>query len=133
GRLEEFGLWDALRSSRRILALRPVGYLDFLALTLSARVVMTDSGGIQEECCVLGTPCLTLRENTERPATLLENGGTNRLVGSDAARVREAFKDVLPRPRRPFRPPLWDGPTAGRILQRLIPYRPSPPPRLDSQ
>ena len=87
-RLKHHGLWDRLATSRRLLAVQPLGYVDLLALTKSARLFMTDSGGIQEECCVLGTPCLTLRPNTERPATLAENGGTNYLIGSDPQRAR---------------------------------------------
>ncbi len=118
-RLNEFGLWTRLTSSPRIIVVQPLGYLDLLALTSSARVVLTDSGGIQEECCVLGTPCLTLRSNTERPATLVENGGTNHLVGTEPQRVKEVFHRVLTQPRNPYRPPLWDGHTAKRILERL--------------
>jgi UDP-N-acetylglucosamine 2-epimerase (non-hydrolysing) len=120
GRLKEFGLWEGLAANPRLVAVRPLGYLDFLSLTMSARLVMTDSGGIQEECCVLGTPCLTLRENTERPATLAENGGTNRLVGSDPGKVAEAFNAVWALKRRPSRPPLWDGHAAERIVARLV-------------
>ncbi len=120
GRLKEFGLWERLSQNPRLVVVRPLGYLDFLSLTMSARLVMTDSGGIQEECCVLGTPCLTLRDNTERPATLVENGGTNRLVGTDPGKVAEAFDVVSSLPRRPSRPPLWDGRAAERIVARLV-------------
>lgn len=120
GRLKEFGLWDQLGNSERILIVEPLGYLDLLALTMNAKLVMTDSGGIQEECCVVGTPCLTLRANTERPATLIEHGGTNYLVGTNAAAVRSAFTNALAAARVPARPPLWDGQTARRILTRLL-------------
>lgn len=120
GRLKDFGLWKSVSESPRLIVVRPLGYLDFLSLTMSARLVMTDSGGIQEECCVLGTPCLTLRDNTERPATLAENGGTNRLVGTDPRKVAEAFDLVFALPRRPSRPPLWDGRAAERIVSRLL-------------
>ena len=119
GRFKEFGLWERLTSSPRIVVVEPLAYLDLLALTTVARVVLTDSGGIQEECCVVGTPCLTLRANTERPATLDENGGTNHLVGTEPQRVKEVFYCVLNRPRNPYRPPLWDGHTAQRILAQL--------------
>ncbi len=125
GRFREFGLWDRLAANPRIAVVDPLGYLDLLALTSSARVVLTDSGGIQEECCVVGTPCLTLRDNTERPATLAEHGGTNRLVGTDPATVRAAFHQVLSEVRRPSRPPLWDGKTAGRILTALVSATPA--------
>jgi UDP-N-acetylglucosamine 2-epimerase (non-hydrolysing) len=120
GRLKEFGLWPRLENSARIIVVDPLGYGDLLALTMSARVVLTDSGGIQEECCVVGTPCLTLRANTERPATLAEHGGTNHLVGTEPTALREAFEMALKQPRTPYRPPQWDGHTAGRILERLL-------------
>ena len=85
----------------------PAGYLDFVALEASARLVLTDSGGVQEETTVLGVPCLTLRDNTERPITITE--GTNQLVGRDPARIVAAARGVLetPPPRRA--PALWDG------------------------
>ena len=120
-RFKEFGLWSRLTSSSQIMVLEPLGYLDLLTLTMSARLFMTDSGGIQEECCVVGTPCLTLRANTERPATLVENGGTNYLVGSEPGRIRDTFGRVLALPRGDaLRPPLWDGKTASRILAHLV-------------
>lgn len=120
GRLKEFGFWSRLVSNPRVIVVQPLGYQDLLALTISAKVFLTDSGGIQEECCVVGTPCLTLRANTERPTTLAENGGTNNLVGTDPARVKEAFFRVIRKPRNAYRPPLWDGQTAKRILARLL-------------
>lgn len=119
GKLKEFGLWERIATSPRILMVQPLGYLDLLALTMSARLVLTDSGGIQEECCIVGTPCLTLRANTERPATLVEHGGTNYLVGTDPEQVKSAFAKALYAARIPSRPPLWDGRTAARILARL--------------
>ena len=120
GRLKDCGLWPRITSNPRIHVIQPLGYTDLLTLTISARVVLTDSGGIQEECCVVGTPCITLRANTERPATLVENGGTNHLVGTNPDRVRKAFHDVLHAPRKAYQPPLWDGHTAKRILERLL-------------
>ena len=90
----------------------PLGYLDFIALEASARLVLTDSGGVQEETTVLGVPCLTLRDNTERPITLTE--GTNRLVGRDPDRIVRAAREVLAAPPpAPRQPALWDG-QAGR-------------------
>lgn len=119
-RLVESGLWQRLESSNRIVVVRPLGYVDLLSLTLSARVVLTDSGGIQEECSVVGTPCLTLRTTTERPATLVEHGGTNHLVGTDPMQIRAQFDVALRSLRSPSRPPLWDGHTATRILNRIL-------------
>lgn len=96
----------------------PQGYLDFLKLVAHARLVLTDSGGLQEETTVLGVPCLTLRENTERPATI--DQGTNRLVGLNPGRIVEAALGVLGEARRPGRvPDLWDGRTAARIVDVL--------------
>jgi UDP-N-acetylglucosamine 2-epimerase (non-hydrolysing) len=118
-RLAGFGLLEKMERSRDISIMDPLGYLDFLALMDNARLVFTDSGGIQEETTVLGVPCLTFRENTERPITVSE--GTNRIVGTDAARVAVAVEDVLRSPRlKEHRvPELWDGRTADRIVSVL--------------
>jgi UDP-N-acetylglucosamine 2-epimerase (non-hydrolysing) len=92
-----------------------LGYLDFLRLTGEARVVLTDSGGIQEETTILGVPCLTLRENTERPVTT--EVGTNRLVGVNPEDALNAALDVLNGPPvRGHIPDLWDGHASERIL-----------------
>ncbi len=96
----------------------PVGYLDFLALQASARLVLTDSGGVQEETTALGIPCLTLRDNTERPVTLTE--GTNRLVGRDPGRIIAAARQVLRSPPAARRPALWDGRAGQRIAAALL-------------
>jgi UDP-N-acetylglucosamine 2-epimerase (non-hydrolysing) len=96
----------------------PLGYLEFLRLTSEARLVITDSGGIQEETTILNVPCLTLRANTERPVTIEQ--GTNRLVGTDPETGFAAALETLdaPRPDRPA-PDLWDGAASGRILDIL--------------
>ena len=109
----------AARTSRRgCEVIPPAGYLDFIALQASARLVLTDSGGVQEETTVLGVPCLTLRENTERPITLTE--GTNQLVGRDPERIVKTALSVLesPPPRRA--PALWDGRAGQRIAAVLL-------------
>jgi UDP-N-acetylglucosamine 2-epimerase (non-hydrolysing) len=112
---------DRLRGaglSDRVRVIPPAGYLDFIALQASARVVLTDSGGVQEETTILGVPCLTLRDNTERPVTLTE--GTNQLVGRDPARILAAARQVLASPPAPRRPALWDGHAAQRIAATLL-------------
>jgi UDP-N-acetylglucosamine 2-epimerase (non-hydrolysing) len=97
----------------------PVGYLDFLCLLSQATLVLTDSGGIQEETTALGVPCLTLRENTERPVTISQ--GTNLLVGTDPAQIRTAAQDILAGKSKADRiPPLWDGKAAERIVEILL-------------
>lgn len=96
----------------------PVGYLDFLALQSHATAVITDSGGIQEETTVLGIPCLTMRENTERPVTVTV--GTNTLIGSDLAALRRELRAVIAgHGKRGSLPPLWDGRAGERIVDIL--------------
>jgi len=96
----------------------PVGYLDFLKLTASARIVLTDSGGIQEETTILKVPCLTLRESTERPITA--EIGSNRIVGTDPKNIIAAFNEAMSgKARQPQIPPLWDGLAARRIVKVL--------------
>lgn len=97
---------------------RPFGYFDFLALQASAAVVLTDSGGIQEETTVLGVPCITLRETTERPITVTE--GTNVVVGTDPARIIEAVDRALAGEVEARRPALWDGHASDRIAEVLL-------------
>jgi UDP-N-acetylglucosamine 2-epimerase (non-hydrolysing) len=98
--------------------LEPLGYLDFLRLMADARLVLTDSGGIQEETTVLRVPCLTLRENTERPVTVSQ--GTNRLVGSDPEAVRREAQRILSGDSPAGQiPEGWDGKAAARIVDVL--------------
>ncbi len=103
---------------QRITMVPPQGYIDFLRLMSAARLVLTDSGGIQEETTILGVPCLTVRENTERPVTITQ--GTNRLVGVDPEAILRAAEETLARPQPAFRrPDLWDGHAAARIVDAL--------------
>ncbi len=117
--LARAGLLRNFASNQRITLTPPLGYLDFLKLMASARLVLTDSGGIQEEATVLGVPCLTLRESTERPITV--SLGTNRLVGTDPARIVAACDAILRRSDSPRKiPPRWDGRAARRIARILL-------------
>lgn len=116
--LTRFGLEEAVLRSGRLRLLEPVGYLDMLRLQEQARLVLTDSGGIQEETTVLGVPCLTLRENTERPVTITH--GTNVLVGTATERiVSETWRVLDTRTTAPPPPPLWDGHAAERLVAVL--------------
>lgn len=117
-RIEEFGLGGIIGKSR-VAVLGPQGYLEMLGLLDGARLVLTDSGGLQEESTALGVPCLTLRENTERPVTIRE--GTNVLVGTDAAAIEAAFEKALAEGRSTERRPRnWDGHAADRIVDDLV-------------
>ena len=102
----------------KLVILEPLGYLEFLKLMADARLVLTDSGGIQEETTILDVPCLTLRENTERPVTLEQ--GTNRLAGIAPDYILQAALEILEHPPGPARTPeLWDGRAAARVLDVL--------------
>jgi len=103
----------AMVAAGRLRLIDPQGYLDFIGLLEGARVVLTDSGGIQEETTILGVPCLTLRENTERPVTVTQ--GTNQLVGSDPHKIAAAWARVRESAAVHTAPPLWDGGAAERI------------------
>ncbi|HEY6189696.1 MAG TPA: UDP-N-acetylglucosamine 2-epimerase (non-hydrolyzing) [Pyrinomonadaceae bacterium] len=120
-RIAEFDLTARIDGLRNLRLVDPLGYVDFLRLYSGARLVLTDSGGIQEETTALSIPCLTLRENTERPITV--ELGTNKIVGTDSRKIIEAANAALDSPpsietRRV--PPLWDGHTAPRILDALL-------------
>jgi UDP-N-acetylglucosamine 2-epimerase (non-hydrolysing) len=105
-------------TKRGLILTEPLGYLEFLRLTSEARLVLTDSGGIQEETTILQVACLTMRENTERPITIEQ--GTNRLVGTDPRRILQAALDALDAPPRSLAPPeFWDGKASTRILDVL--------------
>ncbi len=121
-KIEEFGFTDAIAKSN-IRLIDPLGYIDFMRLYSGSKLVLTDSGGLQEETTVLGIPCLTLRENTERPVTL--ELGTNVLVGTDPQKIRDAAAEILNLRSEISNkkiPPLWDGKTAGRICDELTKF-----------
>ncbi|HEX5475292.1 MAG TPA: UDP-N-acetylglucosamine 2-epimerase (non-hydrolyzing) [Vicinamibacterales bacterium] len=106
------------RDIKRLILTEPLTYLQFLAMQRHAAVVITDSGGIQEETTYLGVPCLTVRENTERPVTI--SVGTNQLIGRDTSRLREeALKILSGSGKRGAVPPLWDGHASDRIAAHL--------------
>lgn len=117
GRIDSAGLNDMLQRGR-IATLPPLGYHELLGLMESAKVVLTDSGGIQEETTALGVPCITLRENTERPITISQ--GTNTIAGSDPEKIMAAFNEVMETGGKAGRvPELWDGRAAERIAREI--------------
>ena len=118
--IEELGLGPRVEKIKDLLVIYPIGYLDFLQLLSGARLVLTDSGGIQEETTVLGIPCVTLRENTERPITV--EMGTNTIAGTDTTNITRAAFEALDNPLNAALrvPPLWDGHAADRILDALL-------------
>jgi UDP-N-acetylglucosamine 2-epimerase (non-hydrolysing) len=121
GNIEKFGFGERVADAN-IHLIEPLGYLDFMRLYSGARFVLTDSGGLQEETTALGIPCLTLRENTERPITI--ELGTNTLVGTDPEKIKSAAYSILQNgtPKEVKIPPLWDGHAAERICDALTNY-----------
>lgn len=114
--LDTFGLRETLEAAENVTLIEPLSYVPFMGLVTSSRLVITDSGGIQEETTYLGIPCLTLRENTERPITITE--GTNRLVTIET--LVSEVEDALSQQRSESKKPdLWDGQTAGRVVADL--------------
>ena len=124
--LGAFGLQDRMDSFQNIHLMNPIGYLDFLKLNYCAKVILTDSGGIQEETTVLKVPCITLRENTERPVTV--EIGSNQIVGTDTKKIIQSYRHVMDGIYRHVDvPPLWDGKAAQRIVQILSQQFERPP------
>jgi UDP-N-acetylglucosamine 2-epimerase (non-hydrolysing) len=115
-RLEAFGLLAGLNSSERIRLVEPLGYLEFLVLIKNAALIFTDSGGIQEESCILRTPCITLRDNTERPETI--DVGSNCLAGTDPKRIHNAANEMR-NIERNWDIPFGDGQASGRIIDAV--------------
>jgi len=116
-RIGDFGMEDLIESNSNMLLVEPVNYLDSICLASNSKFVLTDSGGLQEETTFLGTPCLTLRPNTERPVTIAQ--GTNKLTG-----IKTLWSDMLTvlngKKVETKVPKLWDGRTAERIVQILL-------------
>ena len=118
---KSFSLYERIEAIPNIVITGPVGYLDFVALMASSTLALTDSGGLQEETTALGIPCITLRENTERPITVTE--GTNTIVGCDSELIKKTAIDVLETGGKSGRiPELWDGKTSQRIADVLLQY-----------
>src|SRR5262249_24293874 len=119
--LENCGLQEQLDKSPRLKISEPIGYLDMLKLNRHARMVITDSGGLQDEATVLGIPCITLRDNTERPITV--EVGCNKVVGNDPDAIQTAVFSALSRNGQNIRTPeLWDGKAAERIVDVIAQY-----------
>tara|TARA_Y100000766_G_scaffold284807_1_gene304742 strand:- start:4962 stop:6065 length:1104 start_codon:yes stop_codon:yes gene_type:complete len=118
---KSFGLYDRLAKIPNIILTGPVGYLDFVALMATSKMVLTDSGGLQEETTALGIPCITLRENTERPITVKE--GTNTIVGCNPELILKTAFQVLKGEGKAGRiPELWDGKTSSRIADVILQF-----------
>lgn len=116
--VKEFSLLERLQPHGHILLTEPLGYLDFLNLIETATLMITDSGGIQEEATFLGVPCVTLRENTERPVTVIE--GTNHLIGTKPERILETVEEILVgKGKGATVPKYWDGKAGERIIKVL--------------
>jgi UDP-N-acetylglucosamine 2-epimerase (non-hydrolysing) len=112
---DRFGLLRALAACPHVHLVEPLGYFDFIGLIEACKLVVTDSGGIQEETTYLKIPCLTMRENSERPSTIAI--GTNVLIGSDLERLRSELENIASgKFKRGSVPPLWDGKAAERIV-----------------
>ncbi len=122
GNIERFGFAERVANSN-VKLVEPLGYLDFMRLYSGAKIVLTDSGGLQEETTALSIPCLTLRENTERPITI--SHGTNRLVGTNPEKIKQKAFEILDQPLSENKkiPPLWDGRAAERICDVLLNFQ----------
>ena len=114
-------LFNELRNNKLIKIIDPIGYIDFMCLQKNARIVITDSGGIQEETTFFGVPCITVRENTERPITISK--GTNTLIGTQYDKIPEVILATMnDKTNKQSIPTLWDGKSASRISKILESY-----------
>jgi UDP-N-acetylglucosamine 2-epimerase (non-hydrolysing) len=120
-KLQSAKLYNELLNNKRIKLIDPMGYIDFMCLQMNARIVLTDSGGIQEETTFFGVSCITVRENTERPITI--SNGTNKLIGAEYDKIPEEIEDTIKDKCDKYSiPTLWDGNSAGRISKILDLY-----------
>lgn len=121
-RLKEFNLEQRLKNIDSLRIIEPLGYLDMLLLMRNAKFIMTDSGGIQEEACIIGTPCITLRDNTERPETVFV--GSNQVVGTSQDKLHDAMQHFLSTPHLHWENPYGDGKAADRIVKIVKTFEP---------
>jgi UDP-N-acetylglucosamine 2-epimerase (non-hydrolysing) len=121
--LQNFDLWEEALTHKKLVVLHPLGYHEMLRLNMDAKIMLTDSGGLQEECTVIGTPCMSLRRNTERPITLRENGGASILVGNKIEDIKSEYYELMNSKYSPVYPTLWDGKTANRCLESILNYK----------
>jgi UDP-N-acetylglucosamine 2-epimerase (non-hydrolysing) len=117
--MKSFRLLDYVKGQKNLIVTKPLGYLDFMKLLADSKFVLTDSGGIQEEATILGIPCITIRNSTERPVTVEQ--GTNVLVSTDKFKVIKAAEELLNEVNfKPKIPPLWDGKASERIVEVIL-------------
>jgi UDP-N-acetylglucosamine 2-epimerase (non-hydrolysing) len=118
--LEKFDLFDELITLKNVMVLDSMSYIDLICLNIHAKFCITDSGGLQEECCVIGTPFFVPRTSTERPLTLVENGGTGILIGNNYSKINDYLTVGVSSNKKEFRPKFWDGNTAKRCLDAIL-------------
>ena len=118
--LKRFHIWEKILDDKRMIILNPIGYLEMIKLNMQAKMLLTDSGGLQEESCVIGTPCLSLRSNTERPITLEQNGGTVNLIDEELKKLDSVYMNLINKKRKPTAPEKWDGKSAQRCLDEIL-------------